>query len=172
MFHSSRLGLPALLLFGTACQPAPRTEMATMESRSMAAPAGLSADDEAAVRAVTVEWARAAGDGNAIAALYASNATVLPPMEPAVEAEAVKKYWGDYTNAFSLSMQLTTRAVEGRGDLAYDVGTYRMTATPKKAGAKPLPTEEGKYVTVLKKHAGGSWKIVYDIWNPNAPPGN
>jgi ketosteroid isomerase-like protein len=99
----------------------------------------LSAQDEAAIRALDVEWARAAlaGDGNAIGALYASNATLLPPMEPVVQGEAAKKYWVDFTNGFSGPTELTTTVVEGRGDLAYGVGTYRMSLTPKKAGAKP-----------------------------------
>jgi ketosteroid isomerase-like protein len=44
-----------------------------------------------------------------------------------------------------------------------------MPLTPRKAGSKPLPTEEGKYVTVLKKQGDGSWKITYDIWNANGP---
>jgi len=34
-----------------------------------------------------------------------------------------------------------------------------MSLTPKKAGAKPLPTEEGKYIEVLKRQDDGSWKI-------------
>jgi uncharacterized protein (TIGR02246 family) len=174
MSHSTRLGLAALLVWGAACQPAPKTETATMGGGSEAAPAGLSAADETAVRAVDAEWSRAAsaGDGTAIAALYASDATVLPPMEPIRQGEASKKYWVDFTNSFSGPIELTTTAVEGRGDLAYGVGTYRMTLTPKKAGAKPLPTEEGKYVEVLKKQADGSWKIIYDIWNANAPAAN
>ena len=46
-----------------------------------------------------------------------------------------------------------------------------MAVTPKKAGAKPLPVEKGKYVEVMKKQGDGSWKIVYDIWNQDAPPG-
>jgi ketosteroid isomerase-like protein len=54
--------------------------------------------------------------------------------------------------------------------VATAIGTYKMTLTPKKAGAKPLPTDEGKYIEVLKRQADGSWKIAYDIWNPNAPP--
>jgi ketosteroid isomerase-like protein len=161
------------LTFSVACQSTPKTETSTRGVESAAAPAGLSAQDEAAIRALDVEWARAAsaGDGNAIGALYASNATLLPPMEPVVQGEAAKKYWVDFTNGFSGPTELTTTVVEGRGDLAYEVGTYRMTLTPKKAGAKPLPTEEGKYVTVLKKQPDGSWKIVYDMWSPNVPPG-
>jgi uncharacterized protein (TIGR02246 family) len=174
MSHSTRLGLAALLVLGAACQPAPKAETTSMAGESAAAPAGLSAQDEAAVRAVDAEWARAAsaGDGNAIAALYATDATILPPMEPLRQGEAAKKYWVDFTNSFSGPIELTTTAVEGRGDLAYGVGKYRMSVTPKKAGAKPLPIEEGKYVEVFKKQADGSWKIIYDIWSPNAPPAN
>ena len=174
MSHSTRFGLAALLVWSAACQPAPKTETATMGGESETAPGGLSASDEAAVRAVDAEWTRAAsaGDGNAIAALYAKDATVLPPMEPVVQGEAAKKYWVDFTNSFSGPTELTTTAVEGRGDLAYGAGTYRMTLTPKKAGAKPLPTEEGKYIEVLKRQADGSWKIIYDIWNTNAPAAN
>lgn len=144
-----------------------------MGDESAAAPAGLSAQDEAAVRAVDVEWTRAAsaGDGNALTALYASDATLLPYNEPVAKGEAMKKYNDDMTNSFTGPTKLTTTAVEGRGDLAYAVGTYRATLTPKKAGAKPLPTEEGKYVEVLKKQPDGSWKIIYDIWNTNAPLG-
>jgi uncharacterized protein (TIGR02246 family) len=164
-------GLAALLACTIACQPAPKTETATMGGDPGTAPAGLSAADEAAVRALDTDWAKAAtaGDGNAIAALYAADATVLPPGEASRTGEAAKKYWVDFTNAFSGSAELTTKSVEGRGDLAYAVGTYRMALTPKKAGSKPLPTDEGKYVEVLKKQADGSWKIVYDIWNTNAP---
>ena len=170
---STRFSLTALLVVGAACQPAPKSETPAMGAESAAASAGLSAADEAAVRAIDTEWARAAtaGDGSAIAALYASDATILPPMEPIQQGEAAKKYWVDFTNSFSGPTELTTTVVEGRGDLAYAVGTYRLALTPKKAGAKPLPTEEGKYVEVMKKQADGSWKIVYDIWSPNAPPG-
>jgi uncharacterized protein (TIGR02246 family) len=169
MFHSTRFGLAALLVLGAACQPAPKTE--TMGGESAAAPAGLSAEDEAAVRAVDTEWARAAtaGDGSALAALYASDATLLPSNEPVVTGEAVKKYWVDFTNGFSGPTEMTTTSVEGRGDLAYLVGTITQTLTPKKAGAKALHYD-GKYVTVVKKQPDGSWKIIYDIWNENAPP--
>jgi len=172
MFHSTRFGLAALLVLGAACQPAPKSETVTMGGESAAAPASLSAEDEAAVRALDAAWARAssAGDANAVAALYTSDATVLPPMEPMRQGEAAKKYWVDVTNSFSGPTELTTTAVGGRGDLAYAVGMYRSTLTPKKVGAKPLPTEEGKYLEVLKKQADGSWKIAYDMWSPNAQP--
>lgn len=168
MSHTTRCGLATLLLLGIACTPAPKTEGAGIGA---GVAAGLSAQDEASVRAVDAEWARAAtaGDGHAIAALYAADATLLPPMEPTLQGEAAKKYWVDFTGGFTGPVELATTRVEGRGDLAYAVGTYRMALTPRKAGAKPLPPEEGKYIEILAKQADGSWKIAYDMWSPNAP---
>jgi uncharacterized protein (TIGR02246 family) len=167
---------PAILIalaLSAACDATPKSGTTTMGAESAAVSAGLSAEDEAAIRAVDVEWARAAsaGDANALTAVYAPDATLLPPNEPVVQGEAVKKYNADMTNSFSGPFEITTTAVEGRGDLAYVVGKYRATLTPKKAGAKPLPTEEGKYIEVMKKQPDGSWKIVYEMWSQNAPPG-
>ena len=173
MSQFTRFCLAALLVVGAACQPAPKAETAAMGSESAAAPAGLSAEDEAAIRAVDAEWARVAtaGDGAALTALYAWDATLLPPNEPVAKGEAMKKYNDDMINSFSGPTELTTTAVEGRGDLAYAVGIYRATLTPKKASAKPLPTDVGKYLEVLKKQADGSWKVVYDMWSSDAPMG-
>jgi uncharacterized protein (TIGR02246 family) len=139
---------------------------------SDAVAAGLSDQDKASIRAVDEEWARAAqaGHGEGIAALYASNAVLLPPGEPMVKGDAAKKYWVDFTNGFSGPTTLNTIAVEGSGDVATAIGTYKMTLTPKKAGAKPLPPEEGKYLEVLKRQDDGSWKLIYDMWSPNAAP--
>jgi uncharacterized protein (TIGR02246 family) len=172
MLHGTRVGLAAVLVLG-ACQPRPKeTGMADTGSAAAAAPAGLSSEDQAGVRQVDTEWAKAAtvGNGDAIAALYTSEATLLPPGEPIVTGEAVKKYWVDFANGFSGPTELNTISVEGNGDLAVAVGTYSMTLTPKKAGAKPLAKEEGKYMELLKRQDDGSWKIVHDIWNPNAAP--
>ena len=161
------------LALSAACDAAPRSDAATVGADSAAVSTALSAEDEAAIRAVDVEWERAAsaGDATALMAVYAPDATLLPPNEPTVQGEAVKKYNADMTNSFSGPYEITTTAVEGRGDLAYVVGKYRATLTPKKAGAKPLPAEEGKYIEVMKKQADGAWKIVYEMWSQNAPPG-
>ena len=160
-----------------ACQATPKTEHGEPVCRrptageESAAPAPLSSQDEAAIRAVDAEWARtaSAGDAKALTALYSSDAVLLPPSDKLVKGEAVGKYNDAMISDFSGPTELTTTAVEGRGDLAYAAGIYRATLTPKKPGAKPLPTEVGKYLEVLKKQSDGSWKIVYDMWSPDAP---
>ena len=141
MFHFTKSGILALVVLGAACQSAPKVQTSTMGTKSATASAGLSAEDEAAIRAVDAQWGRAssAGDANALASLYASDATVLPPMEPMRQGEAAKKYWIDFTNGFSGPTELTPTAVGGGGDLAYSVGMYRETLTPRKAGANPSP---------------------------------
>ena len=73
--------------------------------------------------------------------MYAPDATVLPTIEPIWQGEAGKKYWIDVTNSFTEPTEMTTTALEGRGDLAYAVGTYR--------GASPA--EEGNYLEMLKE---------------------
>jgi uncharacterized protein (TIGR02246 family) len=173
MPHSTRSALAAVLIIGAACQPAPKPASETgMAGGESTTPTKLSSQDEAGVRAVDAEWARAAtaGNGEAIAVLYTSDATLLPPNEPMVKGDGVRKYMTDFANGFTSKTELNTTAVEGSGDLAYAVGTYRMELTPKKAGAKPLPVDEGKYIEVMKRQDDGTWRIVYDIWNSNAPP--
>ena len=172
MSHLTRFGLTACLALGAACQPRSKTEAGMAAGASDAAVAGLSDQDKTSIRAVDEAWGKAAqaGNGDAIAALYAPDAVLLPPNEPMVKGDGAKKYWVDFANGYSGPTELNTMTVEGSGDLATATGTYKMTMTPKKAGAKPLPTEEGKYIEVLKRQDDGSWRIAYDIWNSNAPP--
>ena len=171
MLHSTRVGLAALLILGAGCKSRPQ-ETAMAGDKSDAVAASLSDEDKASVRAVDAQWAQAAkaGDGAAIAALYTTDAVLLPPGEDMVKGDAAKKYWVDFANGYSGPTELNTMAVEGGGNVATAVGSYSMTLTPRKAGAKPMPTEEGKYLEVLKRQDDGSWKIIYDMWSPNAPP--
>jgi uncharacterized protein (TIGR02246 family) len=166
MHSPMRLGIAALLIWSAACRPAPRSETTSMGGTSEVKTAGLSAEDEAAVRDLGTKFAQAAtaGDANAMAAMYTPDATLLPDGEPAVQGDGVKSYWTGFAKNFSGRFELNTTSVEGRGDLAYAVGTARLTP---KGAPKPM---EGKWVTVQKKQPDGSWKVVVDIWNMNAPP--
>jgi ketosteroid isomerase-like protein len=80
------------------------------------------------------------------------------------------KYWGGILDAATVSIDVGTPTVEGRGDLAVVVGNYRLNVTPREAGAKPFPTEDGKYMQIMRKQADGSWKIAYDMWSSDAKP--
>jgi ketosteroid isomerase-like protein len=69
---------------------------------------------------------------------------------------------------FSLRWKPLGADVSRAGDLGYTYGTY----VAKGAGPQGQTVERhGKYVSIWKKHADGSWKVVVDIGNSSpAPP--
>jgi uncharacterized protein (TIGR02246 family) len=147
-------GVAALI---SACAPPP--------------PADTRAQDEAAIRANEVAWSAAtqAKDLDKSVSFYAPDAVVLAPNEPkATTAAEIRKGWAAMLTIPGSEMTFKTSAVEvGRaGDLAYSWGTYHFAMT----GPDGKPTaDEGKYVTVWKKQADGSWKSVADIFNSDMP---
>jgi ketosteroid isomerase-like protein len=56
------------------------------------------------------------------------------------------------------------------GDLGYTQGTETYTITDPKTG-KPM-SDRGKWLTIRKKQADGTWKIVQDAWNSDMPLSN
>jgi uncharacterized protein (TIGR02246 family) len=166
-----RTPIALVLLAITACQSGPKAETESMGAAPPAAPAGLSAEDEAAIRDADQAFAKAAtaGDAAALTAFYASDAVLMPPGSPAVKgSEEISKFWNGMTSAVSGPFELKTTAVQGSGDLALSTGEYTASLTPKQKGAKPMPVENGKYLGVMKKQPDGSWKLIYDMWNTNA----
>ena len=57
-------------------------------------------------------------------------------------------------------------SIDVAGDYAIETPNSEMTVTPK--GGKAMP-DKGKYLTVWKKQADGSWKIYRDINNSDGP---
>ena len=56
-----------------------------------------------------------------------------------------------------ISFRFVDRGIDG--DLAYDIGYYKLVATP--AEGEPR-TSVGKFVTVLRQGADGQWRFVVD----------
>jgi len=68
---------------------------------------------------------------------------------------------------FSLRWKPLGAEVSRGGDLGYTYGTY----VAKGPGPQGEPAERhGKYVSIWKKQADGSWKVVVDIGNASPPP--
>lgn len=137
------------------------------------APASLSASDSAGIAAADSAFRVAADSGNAaaVAAVYASDASLLPPNLPLQRGRgAIQKFWSGLLEAYTVKFEITSDMIEGRGDLAYNMGHYRFTAVPKSKSA-PGIADEGKFVEILKKQPDGTWKYAVDIYNSNlAPP--
>ncbi len=112
-----------------------------------------------------------AKDVDKLVAFYADDASLFPPGAPAVNGMAAIKAAEKPLLAdknFSLTSATDKVDVAKSGDLGYTQGAYTATFTDTKT--KRVLTVKGKYVTVYKKQADGSWKIVADINNEDAPP--
>jgi ketosteroid isomerase-like protein len=130
-------------------------------------PTGLSEADRTAIRQVgeTDMKMMNAKDWMGDLALYTEDAIELPPNQAAVQGKAAIQSWMEGFPPFS-NFQVQSLEIGGQGDLAYDRGTYSMTMTPP--GAAPIE-DRGKYLTICRKQADGSWKIARLIYNSDLP---
>lgn len=141
-------------------------------SGTAAAPAELSAADLDGIRAADSAFVAAAnaGDVDAIVAVYASDAALLPPNLPPQKGQgAIRGFWGGFLKAYTVKFELQSDTIEGRGDLAYNMGQYRFSAVPK-AKNQPGVADEGKFLEVLKRQPDGKWRYVADMYSSNLAP--
>lgn len=119
------------------------------------------ADDRAAIEAMTAEYTRAvqAADADAVAALYADDATAHPPGEPSLQGrEALDAYFAKiHAEPQDITFQTEDVVVSESGDMAYEVGSWEDAGTAH------------KYLTVYRRAEDG-WEIVADSWSADAPP--
>ena len=69
---------------------------------------------------------------------------------------------------FNVKIAINNEEVQIAGDWAYSRGVFTLSLTPK-AGVETTKFE-GKYLSILKRQADGSWKVARDCFNYNTPP--
>ena len=138
---------------------------------SATAPPDTRAADTKAINDDQDAWNKdfASKDVEKIASHYTEDAELEFPDMPVLKTKddirkAMKPFLEDPN--FSVSFEGDKVEVAKSGDLAYVQGHYTLTSTDAKT--KKKVTEKGKYVTVYKKQADGSWKAVQDINNEDA----
>ncbi len=111
-----------------------------------------------------------AGDVTAYMAAWDADGVQMPPDAPMVVGKAnittgMQALFSavDVSN-FVINMQ---EAVQLGPGFAYSRGTYSYTAVAKSGGS--ATTYDGKFSTLWKKQADGSWKISRDCFNSNVP---
>jgi len=147
---------------GLACAPAAAPEE----------PIDLTVEQDALLEADR-NWAQtyATSDNPAVAFMesLADDVSLLAPEMPLVKGKDA--FGGVFEQLESLpGFQLTwtpsTAEVSSGADLGFTIGSYFM----KVDGPDGNPAlVEGKYLTVWRKQADGSWKVTADMFNPNAP---
>ena len=146
-----------LILTGCSQSPAPDNREA--DARALR-------DGE--VAAFVKDWG--GKDAGRIAAHYTEDGNVMIPNSPMMSGRDTSQK--GMTDAladpnWSLALQAVQVEVSRGGDLGYARGTYVLTATDP--ATKKAVTEKGRFVTIFRKEADGSWKAVQDINNPEAP---
>jgi ketosteroid isomerase-like protein/mannose-6-phosphate isomerase-like protein (cupin superfamily) len=116
------------------------------------------------------EWSQSTGDVDKFVSYYSPDAKFYPSGMPLISgAEAIKQAYGQLSALPGFSLQWTPAEAEvsSSGDLGYVTGSFDMTANDP--AGKPA-VEHGKYIAIYRKQADGQWKVVEDIFNPDAPP--
>lgn len=160
------VALAGLLAIGCEAREAGEEGAIEEETAAVEAP-----DIESAVQEMAAEFERAveANDVEAVVAQYTEDAVVLAPGSEMVRGrDGIRAMYTEWlTNDPDAVIDLTTESVEvaESGDLAYEVGTARVSGT----GPDGQPYEDaGKYVVVFR-NVGGEWKVEADIWNSDTP---
>ena len=106
-----------------------------------------------------------AKDSAKVNSYYAPGAVIATPGRPAAkDGRAVSKAIRDDTEDPNFKMSLSNEKTEvaaGSGDLAYRRGTFKITFTNPQT--KQAENGAGTYLTVFRKQADGSWKVVEDF---------
>ena len=128
--------------------------------------------DAKAIKDVEAAWVKdvATKDVDKFAGYYTSDASFLVPNMPIATGKdairnVIKALVSDAN--FALTFQSSRVEVSKGGDLGYTQGSYSLTMTDP--NTKQPATDKGKYVTVFKKQADGSWKAVADMINSDGP---
>jgi ketosteroid isomerase-like protein len=109
------------------------------------------------------------GNVDSVLAVFTPDAVVMPPNEAAVHGRESLRTWtqGMYQQ-FSVSGRYLSSDVTVAGDWAIQRYAYLLTLTPKAGGQST--EERGKGIHIFRRQPDGSWLIVQDIWNSDAPP--
>jgi uncharacterized protein (TIGR02246 family) len=152
---SARLGCAGLLVLA-ACASRPDIRQADVQ----------------AVKDTEAAWLRdtALKDPVKFASYYEEDALVLSPHMPLVAGR--EKIQAGLTTLmadpnFGLTFHSVRVEAASGGDLVYTIGSYARTVSDP-ASKQPV-TDKGNYLTVWKKQADGSWKVVTDMDNSKLP---
>lgn len=97
-------------------------------------------------------------DTAAIAAIYATNGSIMPPnLETVTGREALDAFWVEFLATGNI-LNIKAKQVRANGDIGYRVGSYTIASPHNEL------IDRGKYVEVWH-HGNEGWRLMYDIFN-------
>ena len=96
-------------------------------------------------------------------------ATLRPDRPVLTGKKALAEAWSPLlTNpVLSIRWKPLTGSISTGGDLGYTIGGYEITRSDDQG--KRI-TGTGKYLTIWRRQADGSWKVAFDSGVPDSPP--
>ena len=136
----------------------------------LAAPLGMNQTDPAIVDGADAYLkAVLACDLPAISAMFQDGARLMPPNQALLQGNrAIEGFYARLCHGPAKLTAFRFNHIEAKmaGEVAYDVGTYKMLIT---LGLGQTVEDNGKYSVILKR-TGDGWKIAYLIFNSDLPP--
>ncbi|GAC1514190.1 MAG: hypothetical protein NVS1B4_01270 [Gemmatimonadaceae bacterium] len=108
------------------------------------------------------------GDVTSFVQVYADDAWVMPANMPAQKGRpAITEYWQGGWKMGVRNVKLKTLELRGRGDMAYEVGSYELDVQPQEGASPGAVTahDRGKYIVIWKRSATGQWQWYRDCFN-------
>ena len=101
--------------------------------------------------------------------LWAEDGIQMPPdTSPKIGIDHIRGANKGLFNDLVMSMDVIKfHAVEVFNDIGISVCEYSIEGEPKTGGKKVSVMENGKALTIFRKHSDGSWKIHFDCFNSN-----
>jgi uncharacterized protein (TIGR02246 family) len=153
----SLLGIILLMLFVQACRaPAPGPGLAGADERAVRG--GLGAYVDAAI----------SGDASRWAALYASDAVIMPPNSPTLHGRGAIEAWLKALPVVITEAEGEALEVDGTGDFAFVRGTFTMSM--EVPSSRQTVRQHGKFLHIYTRQQDGTWLLARDIWNATASP--
>lgn len=122
------------------------------------------AQSVAAIQKLNDQWTAAfnKGDAAAVAAMYESDAYVLPPGHDLVKGRAaIEAFWQQTATQVGDAKLVTLSVLPLGRRAAREIGTVTLETK-----AQPPQQLVGKYAVVWRS-IGGKWLLATDIWNMN-----
>jgi uncharacterized protein (TIGR02246 family) len=98
-------------------------------------------------------------DASAAAEVYTADARLFPPgKDSIIGRKAIEEFWKGAFDGGYVALKLETTEVRSGGDLAFEVGKFKLIHTDSTL------SESGEYCVVWTR-VNNKWKLHRDIWN-------
>ena len=112
-----------------------------------------------------------AGDIDTLVSLVADDAVVMPPNDTTIYGrDEWRGWWEEYYQYFAVAaISESEREVAVNGDFVIERSGYMAAVAPVSGGSRIR--DDGRFLTIWKRQADGSWKIWRMMWNSIKPIG-